>query len=105
MTEFYADTGRLTNLTAEKREKAARQLGVDLGRAFAAQPVEVKYKSINKDGRMTLAEAAKVKGFMATPALSLAKEIAAANEINARKVARVESLALVGTLKDWADAL
>jgi hypothetical protein len=105
MAEFYADLGRLTKLHPAVCEKAARQLGVDLGRLMASQPVAIKYGNVTKEGKMSLAEAARLKGVTATYVLSLAKEVAAANEINARRACRVMAIEPQGEVANWLDEL
>lgn len=105
MREAYTDALRLVTDDSAKAEKFARQLGADLGRAMAASPVKVGYGKANKDGRMSLKEAATVKGVVSTQPLALARLITAANDINASKLARVDGLTLAGTLAEWFNSL
>lgn len=107
MREAFADCQRLVSQDATKAEAFARQLGADLGRAMAAIPVKVGYGKANKDGRMTLKEAASVKGVTSTNALTLARLISLANDVNATKLARVDSLTLVAGshVAEWFEKL
>lgn len=108
MAEAYSDCLRLVSQDASKAEAFARQLGADLGRAMAAAPVKVKYGKANAEGKMSLKEAtASVKGVTSTNALTLARLISMANDVNATKLARVDSLTLVtGSLvAEWFEKL
>lgn len=105
MAEAHADCLRLVSKDTAKAEKFARQLGADLGRAMSASPVSVKYGKANKDGRMTLKEAASVKGVTVTNAMSLGRLISMANDINGTKLARVDSLTLAGPVAEWFNEL
>jgi hypothetical protein len=105
MAEAHTDCLRLVTKESARAEKFARQLGADLGRAMAASPVAVKYGKANKDGRMTLKEAASVKGIAVTNSMSLARLLAMANDINGTKLARVDSLTLAGTVAEWFNGL
>lgn len=105
MAEAHADCLRLISSDAAKAEKFARQLGADLGRAMSASPVSVKYGKANKDGRMTLKEAASVKGVTVTNAMTLGRLLAMANDINATKLAKVDGLTLSGPVAEWFNEL
>lgn len=105
MREAYADSLRLVTDDPAKAEAFARQLGQDLGRAMSETPVSVRYGKASKDGKMTLKEAATVKGVTARNSLTLGRLIAMANDINTTKLARVDSLTLTGTLEEWFNEL
>lgn len=95
MEEFYGDLCRLTEIGSEAAEKAARELGRDLGRYFAGQSVAVKYGRANKDGKLNLAEAAKLKGVTMTHAITLAAMVAGVNDLNKSfKACRVEEFVI-----------
>lgn len=58
------------DLSQEQAVKIAKQIGSDFGAAIKHAQVDAKVgKSINKDGKVTLSEAAKVKGVIITDAL------------------------------------
>lgn len=70
MEETFRDSQVVFKLTPEKADKLSRQIASDYGSAIANTPVEVKrIKAANKDGKITLAEAAKIKGVTLTNAL------------------------------------
>lgn len=88
--ELYRDLGRLTDMDGPTREKIARDWSADIGRAFAAAPASVKHGK-SKDGKMSLADASKVKGAMETRNMTLARLVEhinaaakAAGPLNAR---------------------
>lgn len=70
MSEAYDDAMTVFKLSSERAAKLARAIGADLGAFFANQPVEVKLGKMNKDGKLTIAEACKVKGITCTNAIS-----------------------------------
>jgi hypothetical protein len=70
MNECFKDAQKVFKITPEKADKLARQIASDYGSAIQNTPVEVKrIKAANKDGKITLAEAAKIKGVTLTNAL------------------------------------
>lgn len=66
MDEVYDDSQTVYKLSPDKAEKLARKIATDLGAIMASQPVEVKLGKMNKDGKLTISEASKLKGFTVT---------------------------------------
>lgn len=70
MEESFRDAQSVFKLTEKQADKLARMIASDYGSAISNSPVDVKrIKAANKDGKITLAEAAKVKGVTLTNAL------------------------------------
>lgn len=70
MEECFKDSQTVFKLTPKQADKLARMIASDYGSAMANSPVDVKrIKAANKDGKITLAEASKVKGVTLTNAL------------------------------------
>ena len=107
MKEVYQDGIRIFRFSPEVAEKVARQFGSDFGAYMRDSVVETKIgKSINKDGKLTLAEASKVKGCTATNAILIARAIDYCN--NALKFGvsvRETKWTLAQELADWIDSL
>lgn len=70
MGECFRDAKIVFQLSEEKADKLARQIASDFGAALSSSPVGIgRIKSVNKDGKITLSEAAKIKGVTLTSAL------------------------------------
>lgn len=81
MDECFTDAQAIFKLSPEKADKLSRRIASDFGAAMAATPVTVKQiKAANKDGKITLAEAAKVKGITLTNPLFALMAMQYANE-------------------------
>ena len=62
MLECFKDAKVIFGLPSEKAEKLARQIGSDFGAAIREVQVDGRIsKSLSKDGKVTLSEAAKIK--------------------------------------------
>lgn len=79
MQEAYKDALRLTDLTPERAEQFARDLGSDLGRANWS--AATKYGKSGKDGLTSVKEVAKAK-LTETRAITLARILSAYNDAN-----------------------
>lgn len=75
MLECYNDAKTVFKLDDTKAEKLARQIASDFGAVMASAPVETRLGKQNKDGKITLSEAAKVKGVTITNALFAMKAL------------------------------
>ena len=82
MLEAYRDALRLTKMSPSEAEAFARLLGADLGRAFSAAPSKVTYGKANSHGRLTMKEAAGLKGIVATRPISIARLLSLANDLS-----------------------
>jgi hypothetical protein len=92
MRELYDDLQVLFKVPEEKAEKIARQFGSDFGAAMASAAVNTSVgKATGKNSRMTLKEAASVKGITATYALSIARAVQWANEAFKNGVSRKDT--------------
>lgn len=80
MQECYDDAQAIFKLEPSKAEKLARQIASDFGAIMAASPVEVKLGRINKDSKLTISEASKVKNVTLTNTLYALKALHFANE-------------------------
>lgn len=81
MSEIFEDSQVLLKLNEEQADKLARAVGRDFGAYMSTVKVEAKVsRSINKDGKVTLSEAAKMKGVTATIALEAMRVIQFMNE-------------------------
>jgi hypothetical protein len=69
MEECYNDAIVVFRLSSEKAEKLAKAIARDVGSIMASRPVEVKTTKPSKEGKITLSEAAKVKGITMTNTL------------------------------------
>lgn len=80
MIESYKDSQAIFGLTEKAAEKLARQIGSDFGAAMRGTIATAKIgKALSKDGKITLAEAAKAKGVTATNALMALRAMDYAN--------------------------
>jgi len=75
MGEVYDDAQIIFKLTPEKAEKLARQVASDVGAIMASASVSIKLGKVNKDGKLTIAEAAKLKGVTLTNTLYALKAL------------------------------
>jgi hypothetical protein len=66
MEEVFHDGQTVFNLSSEKSEKLAKAIATELGSIMASQRVDVKLGKANKDGKLTISEACKLKGFTIT---------------------------------------
>lgn len=82
MAECFKDLQRIFKLDVVPAEKLARQIGTELGAIMANAPVDVKLGKTNKDNKMTISEAAKVKNLTQTWAILALRAINFANEAN-----------------------
>jgi hypothetical protein len=80
MEECYNDAMAVFKLNSAKAESLARDIASDLGNIFASATVKVKVGSVNKDGKLTLSEASKVKGMTCTLPISALKALDFANQ-------------------------
>ena len=80
MSECYRDAMRVFRLESAQAEKFARQLATELGIIRSTAKVEAWTGKANKDGKVTLYEASKVKGVTMTNTLMAMKALSFANE-------------------------
>lgn len=66
MEEVYNDAQVVFGITPVQAEKLARGIATELGAIMASAPVEVRLGKLSKDGKLTIAEASKLKGFTLT---------------------------------------
>lgn len=72
MQEVFDDAQVVYHLNPAIAEKLARKIASEIGAIMQDRPVEIKLSKVSKDGKMTIAEAAKVKGVTQTyPLLAL----------------------------------
>ncbi len=80
MSEVYRDSMQVFKLGAKEAEAFARQLATELGVIRSQSKVEVWTGKANKDGKVTLYEASKVKGVTMTNTIMAIKALSFANE-------------------------
>lgn len=80
MEECFNDSMTVFKLEQPKAEKLARQIASDLGAIMASAPVGVKLGKPNKDNKITISEAAKIKGVTMTWTLFALKALQYAGE-------------------------
>jgi len=80
MAECFKDLQRVFKLDIVPAEKLARQIGTELGAIMANAPVDVRLGKANKDNKMTVSEAAKVKNLTQTWAILALRAINYAND-------------------------
>ena len=80
MEECYDDAMLIFKLDSLKAEKLAHAIAREIGDIMAHRPVEVKLGKVNKDGKLTIAEACKVKGVTMTYPIFALKALFYANE-------------------------
>ena len=80
MTEVFDDAQKVLQVDEKTAEKIARQVSSDLGAIMSGAVVKVKVGSINKDGKITLSEAAKLKNVTMTDSLLILKALSYAAE-------------------------
>lgn len=78
--ESWTAAQTIFGLSSEEAEKLAKQMASDFGAHMAKAPITVKLGAVNKDGKMTLSEASKVKGVIMTDALMAMKALAFASD-------------------------
>lgn len=108
MEQTWKDGQVVFKLPSDKAEKLARQVGSDFGAAIAGAVVDAKIgKSITKDGKTTLAEAAKVKGVTMTNALFALRSLGFAAELGKYEFSwKLSTLVIVdGKLKEYLEQL
>ena len=69
MTEIFKNVQTVFKIEPAHAEKVARQVGSDFGAATQNAVVSASLGKVNKDGKLTLAEASKVKGVTLTNSL------------------------------------
>lgn len=107
MVECYKDSKRMLGLDDEQAIKLAKQIGSDFGAAMRDAVVEAKTsKSVSKDGKITLSEAAKVKGITTTNALTALRVMQYMNEAGKFHIAPANTQwAIVGEFKEYLENL
>lgn len=107
MLECFKDAKRLLKLAPEPAHKLALQIGSDFGALMKDAIVAAKVsKSINKDGKVTLSEAAKVKGVTTTNALTALRVMQFMNEAGKFHISSGDTVwAIVGEFKEYLDNL
>ncbi len=75
MEECFRDAQTVFGLSLKPAEKLARQIASDVGAIMASASVSIKLGKINKDGKLTIAEASKLKGVTMTNALGALKAL------------------------------
>lgn len=80
MDEVYDDAQTIFQLSPQTSEKLAKAVARELGAILANQPVEVKLGKTNKDGKLTISEACKVKNVTMTYPIFALKALNYANE-------------------------
>lgn len=71
MLTLYKQSIKLFGLPEKAAEKFARDAATTHGAAMAEAKIEAKVSKASKDGKVTLAEASKVKGVTSKPCLAL----------------------------------
>lgn len=80
MQECYQDLQKVFKLSEPVAERVAKAIGSEIGAIMANQHVSIKLGSINKDGKLNIAEAAKIKGVAVTNTLMTLRALQYANE-------------------------
>lgn len=80
MQECFQDLQKVFRLPEDTAEKVSRAIGSEIGAIMANQHVTIKLGSINKDGKLNIAEAAKIKGVAVTNTLMTLRALQYANE-------------------------
>lgn len=75
METVYDDSQVIFRITKEQAEKLARQVASEVGAIMRNAQVDVKTGKASKDGKITLSEAAKMKGVSMTFALTSLKAL------------------------------
>lgn len=75
MNEVYDDAQVIFKLDSAKSEKLAQAIARELGAIMAAQPAEIRLGKVNKDGKLTISEAAKVKNVTLTNSIYALKAL------------------------------
>lgn len=107
MEESWSDAQVIFGLDTTKAEKLARQIASDFGAIMANARVDARIgKAINKNGKTTLSEAAKIKNVTVTNALFAMRAIAWANEMGKFGFIWADSKLAVGkSLTEYFDTL
>lgn len=66
MEQVYTQSQTVFKLPKDKAEKLARDISSEIGKVMANVKVDVKLGKVSKDGKLTISEAAKLKGFTTT---------------------------------------
>jgi len=92
MSESFKDAKAIFGLDDKQAEKLARQIGSDFGAAMRGSIATAKLgKALSKDGKVTVKEAASVKGITLTNALLALRAMDYANESTKFGIARGET--------------
>ena len=107
MESSYNDAMAIFGLESAQAEKLARQIGSDFGAAMRSAIADCKVgKSISKDGKVTLSDAAKVKGVTATNALVAMRALDFASQSGKFGFSwRATKWETAGTLKEYLESL
>lgn len=103
MAELYRDLMRLCGLSPEQAEKVARQYASDHGRNMKNAERKATVGRITLDGKMALADTARVKGVTATPALTAGRLVIAANKFG-QEGARFIKFEMPTPVMEWINA-
>lgn len=79
MSECYDDLLAVFGLSPEKAEHVAKAIGSEIGALMRNQPVAVRVSEQNKDGKITLAEACKLKNVSITNTIMVLRALQWAN--------------------------
>lgn len=80
MAECYKDAKAIFKLDNKQAESLARKIASDVGAAMAHASIEVKVGKTNKDGKLTLSEASKIKNLAQTYPILALRAMRYANE-------------------------
>jgi len=80
MQECFQDLQKIFKLEEPVAEKVSRAIGSEVGAIMSNQHVTIKLGSVNKDGKLNIAEASKIKGVAVTNSLMTLRALQYANE-------------------------
>lgn len=80
MQECFQDLQKVFKLEESVAEKVSKVIGSEIGAIMANQHVTIKLGSVNKDGKLNIAEASKIKGVAITNTLMTLRALQYANE-------------------------
>lgn len=67
MEETFQDSQIIFGLSPAVADILAREIASEFGKLMAGQKVDIKFGKVNKDNKVTISEACKLKGFTLTP--------------------------------------
>ena len=106
MERIWKGCKALLGIASDKAEKIARQAATDAGNAMKQCSAELRVSKASKDGKVTLNDAAKLKGVTMTNALSIVRSLQWIDDAGKNGISYSKTeWKVVQPVQEWIDSL